>query len=647
MGMKKKKEISLFLVMIFLFFASVNGSNINLRACATEEDITTDEQQFDLCEDEINAYAGSADGNVIVRDARTYIGKVPYVWGGNNIDGSNVGADCSGFICRLFERYGYNLWPNRTALRNCGTNLGTDLSVAQPGDILWFTGHVGIYSGIDSKGRHMVVHETGGSYQNVVETPVSWVNADLRGIIHIPGVTHNGTEHSAKLDATWSEYPEKFVVKDTAASLSKTLSVSGTSINSVSTVGIELYNFDGSKLLSSKSETPTPQNGVINMWYDVNVELGILLSPGTKYQYVFYAQLTDGTQFRSDICTITTTGTHTHKMIDNGVELAHPHRILTRCGTCGMISTGSASYNEVKIPAVAATCTKTGLTEGSKCSICEKVLVAQKTTSKLSHNKTTVNQKNATCSSEGYTGDVVCKDCGTVIQKGSSISKSEHDYTSYVSKQPTVSENGIRTYICVNCNHSYTETINKIGQPFAIYQGYSFYEDESGHITCYNSQGKLVVDEFKCDGTYTYYLQADGTAMKDRLTYHPDGVHVIYFDEYGHEVFSDFAHVKRAISGATVDDYCFFDVNGYLYVDVVTYDKEGKNLYYANPYGVLERGKWFQFSNTVMCADGTPWNGAAGNYGCANADGTLMVNTYTYDWQGRYCYMQGNGVALY
>ena len=157
----------------------------------------------------------------------------------------------------------------------------------------------------------------------------------------------------------------------------------------------------------------------------------------------------------------------------------------------------------------------------------------------------------------------------------------------------------------------------------------------------------MVKDAFFCDGTYTYYLQADGTPMKDRLTYHPDGKHVIYLDENGHEVFSDFANVRKTISGESVDDYCFFDVNGYLYVDVVTYDKTGQYLYYANPYGVLERGKWFQFSDTVMCADGTPWNGAAGNYGYANADGTLMVNTWTYDWEGRLCYMQGNGVALY
>ena len=170
---------------------------------------------------------------------------------------------------------------------------------------------------------------------------------------------------------------------------------------------------------------------------------------------------------------------------------------------------------------------------------------------------------------------------------------------------------------------------------------------DDGELRYIDDYGAMVTDEFVCDGTYTYYLQYNGSPMKDRLTYHPDNSEVIYFDENGHEVFNDFAHVTTSISGYEVDDYCYFGALGYMYVDVVTYDKEGVNLLYANPYGVLERGRWFQFSDTVMCADGTPWNGAAGNFGCADENGNLVVNTWTYDWLGRLCYLQGNGVALY
>ena len=194
---------------------------------------------------------------------------------------------------------------------------------------------------------------------------------------------------------------------------------------------------------------------------------------------------------------------------------------------------------------------------------------------------------------------------------------------------------------------AYTNESAPVGK-FASYDGCDFWRDANGNVTCIRqSDGSSVINEFKCDGTYTYYFQADGTAMRDRLTYHPDGVHVIYFDEYGHEVFSNFANVKKTISGQSVDDYCFFDVYGYLYVDVVTYDQTGTKLYYANPYGVMDRGKWFEFSDSVKWADGTPFDKAGGKYGYANADGTLMKDTYTYNWEGRLVYMQGNGVMMY
>ena len=185
------------------------------------------------------------------------------------------------------------------------------------------------------------------------------------------------------------------------------------------------------------------------------------------------------------------------------------------------------------------------------------------------------------------------------------------------------------------------------GELVAENDGLHFYLQDNGDVTCYTANDKEVYRGFATDGTYTYFFQYDGTAMRDRLTYHPDGEHVIYFDENGHEIFNDYAHVKRSIAGEEVDDYCFFDVFGYMYVDVITWDQTGTKLLYANPYGVLEVGKWFQFSDTVKWADGTECDGIAGGYGYAMEDATLMRDQYTYDWEGRFCYMQGNGVALY
>lgn len=212
-------------------------------------------------------------------------------------------------------------------------------------------------------------------------------------------------------------------------------------------------------------------------------------------------------------------------------------------------------------------------------------------------------------------------------------------------------------YICIDNytdfskeEHPYTLQIDKrgIGDKYSTYQGCYFTIDGNDDVRCYReSDGSPVINEFKCDGIYTYYFQVNGTAMRDRLTYHPDGVHVIYFDEYGHEVFSDFAHVKRNIQGNPVDDYCFFNVYGYMYVDVLTYNQKGDALYYANAYGVLERNGWFQFSDKVMWADGKPAEGVAGGYGYAYSDGELRTNSYAYDFMGRDCYLQANGVAKY
>ncbi len=226
----------------------------------------------------------------------------------------------------------------------------------------------------------------------------------------------------------------------------------------------------------------------------------------------------------------------------------------------------------------------------------------------------------------------------------------EFDDDGNITKQITYENDDVNSYMIYEYYSSEENNINNelpIGDKYSTYESYDFYRDEAGDTRCYDSTGAPVINEFKCDGTYTYYFQLDGTAMKDRLSYHPDGEHVIYFDAEGHEVFSDFANVKKTIAGEDVNDFCFFNVFGYMYVDVLTYDKTGTYLYYANPYGVMEMGKWFQFSDSVEWADGTPAEGIAGGYGYANENGTLMTNTQTVDWEGRSCYLQGNGVAAY
>lgn len=68
----------------------------------------------------------------------------------------------------------------------------------------------------------------------------------------------------------------------------------------------------------------------------------------------------------------------------------------------------------------------------------------------------------ATCVQEGYTGDTYCKECGVKVATGSETPKVPHNYTDTITKYPTEYEEGVRTYTCTKCNHSYTEAIAKL-----------------------------------------------------------------------------------------------------------------------------------------------------------------------------------------
>ena len=93
-----------------------------------------------------------------------------------------------------------------------------------------------------------------------------------------------------------------------------------------------------------------------------------------------------------------------------------------KCTECGEIVvaqevTDKIAHTEEIIPAVAATCTATGLTEGKKCSVCGEILVAQKTTPKIAHKLVTDKAVPATPGHTGLTQGQHCSVCGTVTVK--------------------------------------------------------------------------------------------------------------------------------------------------------------------------------------------------------------------------------------
>lgn len=78
-----------------------------------------------------------------------------------------------------------------------------------------------------------------------------------------------------------------------------------------------------------------------------------------------------------------------------------------------------------KIPAVAATCTTDGSTEGEKCSVCDKILVAPEKIP-AAHTPETIPGKDATCKSEGLTEGSKCSVCGATLAEQTVIPVIDH-----------------------------------------------------------------------------------------------------------------------------------------------------------------------------------------------------------------------------
>lgn len=89
-----------------------------------------------------SSYAGSGSkGQQIANYACQFIGN-PYVAGGTSL---TEGADCSGFVWRVYKDFGYSVPRTSYSLRSAGTEVS--YANAQPGDVVCYAGHVGIYIG--------------------------------------------------------------------------------------------------------------------------------------------------------------------------------------------------------------------------------------------------------------------------------------------------------------------------------------------------------------------------------------------------------------------------------------------------------------------------------------------------------------------
>lgn len=94
-------------------------------------------------------------GKAVAEYALQFLGN-PYVYGGSSL---TEGTDCSGFVMSVYSNFNVSLPHSSTADRSQGYAVD-GLANAQPGDIICYSGHVGIYIG-DNQIVHASTSKTG------------------------------------------------------------------------------------------------------------------------------------------------------------------------------------------------------------------------------------------------------------------------------------------------------------------------------------------------------------------------------------------------------------------------------------------------------------------------------------------------------
>ena len=182
----------------------------------------------------------------------------------------------------------------------------------------------------------------------------------------------------------------------------------------------------------------------------------------------------------------------------------------TRCQKTKTEEIKATGHKEVKDAAVAATCEKAGKTEGSHCSVCGKVIKAQKEVPVLGHNwdagkitkaatctetgvktytctrcqKTKTEEIKATghkevkdaavaatCEKAGKTEGSHCSVCGKVIKAQKEVPVLGHNWDAgKITKAATCTETGVKTHTCIRCQKTKTEEVKATGHKFSAWK---------------------------------------------------------------------------------------------------------------------------------------------------------------------------------
>ena len=165
----------------------------------------------------------------------------------------------------------------------------------------------------------------------------------------------------------------------------------------------------------------------------------------------------------------------------------------------------------------AATCTETGLTDGSKCSVCGTILKEQEVISANGHSPAAAvkeNEKAATCTAQGSYDEVVyCSVCHAEISRAEKTTpKAAHDLNAVAEKAATCTMDGnIAYYECKTCHELFedeeaTKPIDKADTVIAA--KHDLVNVPAKDATC-TAEGNIAY--YECKVCHELFKDADAT----------------------------------------------------------------------------------------------------------------------------------------
>ncbi|MCM1114986.1 MAG: prealbumin-like fold domain-containing protein [Clostridium sp.] len=161
--------------------------------------------------------------------------------------------------------------------------------------------------------------------------------------------------------------------------------------------------------------------------------------------------------------------------VDPDCENAGSVTTTVKCSVCDTLisenitETDALNHTVVIDDAVAPTCEETGLTEGSHCSVCNKVLVEQEVLDALNHTVVIDEAVAPTCEDTGLTEGSHCSVCNKVLVAQEVLEALDHTVVIDEAVAPTCEETGLTEGShCSVCNKVFVaqETIDALDHDF-------------------------------------------------------------------------------------------------------------------------------------------------------------------------------------